>query len=78
MKYQAQEEPDDFGWSGTGSRWILRSEVRDGDVLLSGGNAGRANGPERAGTIATLPNDLAQYEVEDNEAFQKEIVEFYV
>ena len=24
---------------------------------------------------ATLPNDLAQYVVEDNEAFQKEIVE---
>ena len=27
---------------------------------------------------ATLPKDLAQYVVDDNEAFQKEIVEFYV
>ena len=26
----------------------------------------------------TLPNDLAQYVMEDNEAFRKEIVEFYV
>ena len=56
----------------------LRSEVRDGDVLLSGENAGRANGPGRVETIATLPNDLSQYVVEDNEAFQKGIVEFYV
>ena len=92
MKYQAQEETqeariydkdnfeDDLMTSvGRGqARDELRSEVRDADVLLSGGNAGRANGPGRAGTIATLPNDLAQYVVEDNEAFQKEIVEFYV
>ena len=44
---------------------------------MSVGDKFEMNGGVRRGWLY-LPNDLAQYVVEDKEAFQKKIVEFYV
>ena len=54
--------------------------VRQGPMLFCLGEAReeRMDQGELELLAATLPNDLARYVVEDNEAFQKEIVEFYV
>ena len=58
---------------------LKRSEVRGADVLwLAETWEERMDQGELELLAATLPNDLAQYLMEDNEAFQKEIVDWRI